>query len=270
MLPNIVIFNKEIPFYSVFALIGIFAVLGYTQALAKKRKSNDIDMLCIMLWSFVGVFVGGHILYGITNIKIIARLPELLSKCKGFFDVVYIFGQIFGGAVFYGGLLGAMLVCFIYIKKKKLDYAEYVDVAASSIPLFHFFGRLGCFSSGCCYGVESPVGFVMHHSPAADANGVTRFPVQLVEAGCNLIIFLVLYFLIKKGKAKGKILDIYLLSYAPVRFILEFFRGDAIRGFVGPFSTSQFISLLIIVAVIPIMIIRHKKETRIFSENRAN
>ena len=256
MFPNIIIFNKEIPFYSVFALIGIFAVLGYTQALAKKRKSDDIEMLCIMLWSFVGVFVGGHILYGITNIKIIAVLPELLSKCKGFSDVVYIFGQIFGGAVF--------------TKKKKLDYAEYVDVAASSIPLFHFFGRLGCFSSGCCYGVESLVGFIMHYSPAAEANGVTRFPVQLVEAGCNLIIFLVLYFLIKKGKAKGKILDIYLLSYAPVRFILEFFRGDAIRGFVGPLSTSQFISLLIIVAVIPIMIIRHKKETRIFSENRAN
>ena len=76
--------------------------------------------------------------------------------------------------------------------------------------------------------------------------------------------------LIKKGKAKGRILDIYLLSYAPVRFILEFFRGDAIRGFVGPLSTSQFISLLIIIVVIPITIIRHKKENRIFSENRAN
>ena len=269
MFPNLVIFGKEISIYALFALVGIFAVLGYTQRLAKKRKSDDIHMLCLILWAFVGVFVGGHILYGLTNIKYIANLPTLLSKCKSFYDIVYVFGQIFGGAVFYGGLIGAMVVCFIYIKRKKLDYAEYVDVAASAIPLFHFFGRLGCFSSGCCYGVESKIGFVMHYSPSAEANEVTRFPVQLAEAGCNLIIFLVLYFLIKKGKAKGKILDIYLLSYAPVRFILEFFRGDAIRGFVGPLSTSQFISLLIIIVVIPIMIIRHKKENRIFSENRA-
>lgn len=269
MFPNLVIFGKEISIYAIFALIGIFAVLGYTQALAKKRKSDDIHMLRLILWAFVGVFFGGHILYGITNIKIIINLPELLSKCKTFYDIAYVFSFIFGGAVFYGGLIGAMIVCFIYIKRKKLDYAEYVDVAASAIPLFHFFGRLGCFSSGCCYGVESKIGFVMHYSPAAEANEVTRFPVQLVEAGCNFIIFLVLYFLIKKGKAKGKILDIYLLSYAPVRFILEFFRGDAIRGFVGPFSTSQFISLLIIIVVIPIMIIRHKKENRIFSGNRA-
>ena len=52
MFPNIIIFNKEIPFYSVFALIGIFAVLGYTQVLAKKRKSDDIEMLCIMPVSY--------------------------------------------------------------------------------------------------------------------------------------------------------------------------------------------------------------------------
>ena len=135
MFPNLVIFGKEISIYALFALVGIFAVLGYTQALAKKRKSDDIHMLCLMLWSFVGVFVGGHILYGLTNIKYIADLPTLLSKCKSFYDVVYVFGVIFGGAVFYGGLFGAMLICFIYTKKKN---SITPNMSTSPRPQFRF------------------------------------------------------------------------------------------------------------------------------------
>lgn len=258
MFPNIQLFNKEIPFYTLFALIGIFAVLGYTQFVAKKRKIDDVEMLCIILWAFVGVFFGGHLLYGITNFKYLLHLPEIFGACKSFGDVLSALGYIFGGSVFYGGLICAIIACLIYVRKKKLDYASYVDIAASAIPLFHFFGRLGCFSSGCCYGVESTVGFVMQYSPAAEANGVTRFPVQLVEAACNLAIFLILLWLIKKRRATGIILEIYLALYAPTRFILEFFRGDAIRGFVGVLSTSQFISIFIFIGAIASLIIKKR------------
>ncbi len=37
----------------------------------------------------------------------------------------------------------------------------------------------------------------------------------------------------------------YLLFYSVGRFILEFFRGDLIRGSVGTLSTSQFISIFV-------------------------
>ena len=80
------------------------------------------------------------------------------------------------------------------------------------------------------------------------ANGVRRFPVQLVEAGFNLLLFVVLAWLLKKGLCKGKLFLLYLLAYSAGRFVLEFWRGDAYRGFLFGVSTSQWISILLFVA----------------------
>lgn len=96
---------------------------------------------------------------------------------------------------------------------------------------------------GCCYGIPCKYGFVMKESP-----NVTRFPVQLVEAGFEILIFLLLLCLEKHNKKQ--LLNCYLLLYAPVRFVLEYFRGDEIRGVWGFISTSQIISLLLVLIVI--------------------
>ena len=124
------------------------------------------------------------------------------------------------------------------------------------IPLFHFFGRLGCFTAGCCYGVEWEHGIVYEHSILESANHVARFPVQLVEAVLNLMLFFLLFYLYKRGKATHKILLLYLLIYPVYRFILEFFRGDTYRGFVGFMSTSQFISVILFTISAVVLIVQ--------------
>ena len=43
------------------------------------------------------------------------------------------------------------------------------------------------------------------------------------------------------------------------RFILEFFRGDLIRGSVGTLSTSQFISIFACIAGVILVIARNGK-----------
>lgn len=140
-----------------------------------------------------------------------------------------------------------MAAGFLYARcgKKKLDLAAYTDMVAPAVPLFHMFGRIGCFLGGCCYGVESDFGFVFEHSLVEAANGVRRFPVQLVEAGFNLLLFAVLAWLLKKGVCKGKLFLLYLLAYSVGRFVLEFWRGDAYRGFLFGVSTSQLISIFL-------------------------
>ena len=102
--------------------------------------------------------------------------------------------------------------------------------------------------AGCCYGIESKVGFTVHGNTVNPSiNGVNRFPVQLVEALCNLLIFILLFVLHRKGKFKNRLLVVYFFVYPVVRFILEFFRGDEIRGFIFGLSTSQIISILLFV-----------------------
>lgn len=248
MIPNFNLLDKEISVYMLSAVVGVFVILYFCWKSAQKRGLDEIHMLYMILFSFIGVLVGGHVLYGITNMPLIIDTLQNLLQFESFGAFFQRLGLIFGGAVFYGGLIGAILVCFAYLKRNKLPVGPYSDVGAVAIPLFHVFGRVGCFLSGCCYGIIWEHGFVYHHSLVEAANGVPRFPVQLVEAGCNLLLFAVLFACLKKGWLKNRLLAVYFSVYPVYRFLLEFLRGDEYRGFLGPLSTSQIISILLLLA----------------------
>ena len=74
-----------------------------------------------------------------------------------------------------------------------------------------------------------------------------RFPVQLLEAGMNFVLCIILLQLSKKEKMwNGRTMGIYLIYYSIARFGLEMLRGDKIRGGISLFSTSQLISILLL------------------------
>lgn len=250
MFPGFELFGKTISTYFLAALAGIFMAGIYTCRIAKKRGYDDNDMIVTLLVAAVGTLLGGHMLYGITNIQYWEYLLSA-GSIKKFFDYSVL---IFGGSVFYGGLLGGMAAAEIYIKKKGWDFGTYFDMIAPAIPLFHFFGRIGCFLGGCCYGIECRFGITFHNSILETANNVRRFPIQLTEASFNLCLFLFLNLMLKKGKFKNRLFSLYLLCYAPARFCFEFLRGDEYRGFLFGFSTSQIISIIIFIGTLFLLI----------------
>ena len=77
---------------------------------------------------------------------------------------------------------------------------------------------------------------------------LTNTTVQLVEAAWNLVLFLLLARLQRRGR--DRLLPLYLALYAPARFLLEFLRGDAYRGIFLGLSTSQWISLFLFPAAL--------------------
>ena len=133
-----------------------------------------------------------------------------------------------------------------------------------SVALAQGFGRIGCFLAGCCYGkeTESAIGIVFHDSAYAP-NDVSLLPTQLISSGLNFLHFFLLIWLTKKKKGDGQIAGLYLVLYSVGRFILEFFRGDLIRGSVGELSTSQFIAIFVCLAGILLIVARNGK----FEEN---
>lgn len=62
-------------------------------------------------------------------------------------------------------------------------------------------------------------------------------------------------------KADGQVTACYLIFYSVGRFVIEFFRGDIIRGSVGILSTSQFISIFTGIAGIVLLVLVAKKES---------
>lgn len=258
MFPSFTIFGKEFGSYTLCAMFGIFIACPVGITLYKKRGGNDLAMILMYIIAAVGVFFGMHILYGITNI------PQwhTLGEAEGFLDFLLKFVNIFGGSVFYGGLIGGLIAGFIYIKKSKMPLELTTDCAAVSIPLFHGISRIGCFLGGCCYGVEWEHGITFKNSLVEQANGVPRVPVQLFEAAYDILLFAALLILINKNRLKGKLLALYLLLYAVGRFTLEFWRGDDYRGHLLGLSTSQIIAVLMFVGSGVFLIIKSKRVVR--------
>lgn len=261
MFPSFELFGKTITSYFIFSLIGIFAAGMFMCRLTKKRGENDNEAIIVMLFAAIGVLLGGHLLFGITNIKYWNTLFNFNSLSQ-FIKNIY---SVFGGSVFYGGLIGGIIAVSLTLKLRKLNFRVYSDMFATIIPLFHCIARIGCFFGGCCYGIESEFGFTAHgNTLVPEVNGVSRFPVQLLEAALNLLLFFALYAIYKKSlqtKAlQGKLLSIYLICYPIIRFFDEFLRGDENRGFVFSLSTSQFISILLFTAsVISLIAMKNKK-----------
>lgn len=238
-------------------LYGLMFLIGFTIAILLGRRMGPAygipkeDVLYAAIYAAIFLFLGAKLLYLITKLPAIIARPEVFALLvkKNFFLAV---GYALGGFVFYGGLIGAAAGVWIYCRIYKLSYKPFLDLCAPLIPLVHAFGRIGCFLGGCCYGREyHGFGSVQfpYNAQIPELSEVPRIPVQLIEAGCNFLMSGVLLYLAKKKHLRnGQLLGIYLIYYPVLRFITELLRGDAIRGHVGWFSTSQLISILLLPA----------------------
>ena len=262
MFPYFTLFGKIVGTYAVLSALGLIACCIVIVGLGKKVKIAYEDVILATVAVCAGLFLGGHLLYGITNID------DLISAFKSSDTITFrraaeIVASAFGGMVFYGGFLGGLFGLSIFSRFSCCASRGYLfDLYAIVTPLFHFFGRIGCFFGGCCYGIESDFGFTVTGNPIVpELNGVCRFPVQLVEAGCNLILFFVLLKLFLGNKHQSRMIYIYMLLYPIIRFCLEFLRGDSIRGIWLGLSTSQWISIVLF-SVAVIQTLRHRLRIR--------
>lgn len=239
------------PFVSVGRLTlptyGIMMVLAFSVAglifylLAPRADLPRPDAFNLLALIMVGGVVGAKVFYLLT------LLPYWRAIAAAGWQAVLelIAGS---GMVFYGGLLGGLLMLAGYLRKYKLPFLPTLDIAAAALPVGHAIGRLGCFSVGCCYGLPSQHGLLMPHSLIAPRD-VPLVPTQLIESAFCLLLAAVLYLILRRKPRPGFVTGLYLVAYSVFRFVIEFWRGDVLRGFIGPFSLSQWTSITIVLAL---------------------
>ena len=237
-------------------MAGTFA---YRQA--RRSPLDPVTMISMLLVAVSAGWAGSHLTYALVNFGELRLFLAIIRKIPSFSVLIQYLQYLFGGAVFYGGLIIGILAGMAYGKRKQLDLDAYSDIGAAAIPLFHGFGRIGCFLGGCCYGVECKIGFIYTRSVVEEAHGVRRFPIQLVESFLNFALFFFLWWLLRKSRFKGKLLYLYLCLYALIRFILEFWRGDEARGFLLGMSTSQFIGIFVFAFGLLMIIFKGRRQT---------
>jgi phosphatidylglycerol:prolipoprotein diacylglycerol transferase len=168
-----------------------------------------------------------------------------------------------GGLVFYGGLLLTVGVTLAYMKWHRLPLWKWADLFSPPIALGLFFGRIGCFLAGCCYGKETslPWGVIFKDPNSLARLSVSLHPTQLYEAAGCLVLFFFLRWKEEKKAFDGQIFWLFLLLYAVLRFLIETVRDDP-RGFLfhGLLSTSQGIGIFLgILSLFMLFYLRRKQ-----------
>lgn len=214
-----------LPSYMVMAVLGIIVSMLYLEHRREKYNVSFYSLFILEFTSIAGVVIGSKLVFFVTQIPTLKEysIPIMVSRF------------LTGGYVFYGGLYGMICALLLSAPIVKIKRSTLMQFVTPVIPLFHCFGRVGCFLSGCCHGVilKRPV----------TIGGVTfiTFPLQLIGAVLELALFFVLLHVDKKEKTKHPLLFYYLLLYSIGRFVYEFFRGDTVRGIWFFLSTSQWI-----------------------------
>lgn len=220
-----------LPSYTLLAFVGGCVTLIFIYFRLEKFEILFTEFLKMFALCVLGGFLGSKLMFVVTQI------PWLVMNFS-FKNVFQLLVQ--GGYVFYGGLFGVLYTIFTLTKKDKDKRNRILKMIVPAIPLFHSFGRIGCFLAGCCYGKKLFVPIVLE--------GILEFwriPVQLFEALFEFVLFIILL-LIGRKKLDSNLLNFYLITYAIFRFINEFFRGDEIRGIYFGYSTAQWVSMAIL------------------------
>lgn len=167
--------------------------------------------------------------------------------------------------MFFGGLIGGLIIAIIYMKIKKLPIWKYLDILVLGVPIAHAFGRIGCFMAGCCFGAPSDLPWAVTFTDpkcfvSPEYLGIPLHPVQLYESFGLLILFIILMVIRKYKQFDGQLICLYGMIYPVLRYSLETIRNDP-RGFIfnGMFSTSQFISIFIFITALIVYIIMKNK-----------
>jgi len=131
--------------YTYGVLLAAAYLLGLQLAMVRARKRN-LDATRVMdlgIYIIISALIGAKLLLLVTDFQTFRNNPaELFSLFRS-------------GGVFYGGLILAVAVALVYIRRVGLPLWATTDVFAPGIALGHVVGRFGCFFAGCCWGPPS-------------------------------------------------------------------------------------------------------------------
>ncbi len=216
-------------------LISILMMLKF----AKDENMNSKDISDLVFYTLI---------IGLLGAKLYLFIIDFSYYTSDSSRIVELFTQ---GGVFYGGLIFGLVFAIWFIRKKGLNIRKIGDISGPAIALAHFFGRLGCFSAGCCFGRNAQgcsIGVIFPdlNQSTGVPTGHPIFPTQLMEALLNLLNFFILFFIYKKRKKfDGQIFVLYLFNYSIIRLFVEYFRGDPDRGYIFGGMNNPYLSLSI-------------------------
>jgi len=228
----------QIRYYGLFYALGFVIAYFLISYLAKKNQlgiTKD-DVADYLVYEIIGIVAGARLIY------VVFYNPLFYIQ-----NPLEIFAVWHGGLSFHGGLLGAIIVAYLFCKKKKIEFYDIADIGVIPVALALALGRIGNFMNAELYGRITNVSWCIDYSRNQFVENLPngcRHPSQIYESIKNLAIFAVLWIIKDNKLPKGFMFWSFVTLYGLFRTIVEFFRApDEQIGFIfNYFTMGQLLS----------------------------
>jgi phosphatidylglycerol---prolipoprotein diacylglyceryl transferase len=252
--------------YGLLIAMGFIVGIWLAQREATRRGQDPEQIADLAFWILVAALVGSRVYFILVNWGDYFSASTFLVQTS-FGRIPRVLAIWEGGLVFYGGFIGATATAFVYMRRHQMPFLAHADSMIPSVAIGHFFGRLGCFAAGCCWGdvahghlpwlASFPPESLAYQTFASRANPAAYLaadraatlplhPTQLYESFGELGLFLLLVLVVRPRKRfDGQVLATWLVLYAVLRSVVESFRGDVERGMILGLGVGTWTSLVI-------------------------
>ena len=252
------IFGFKVHWYGIMYILALLSALYMAKYLVKKDKLLISEKVLddYFVWVEVGVILGARIGYFIfyvpDNSYYFLHPWEMFNP---FLD-----GEFVGirGMSYHGAVIGFAVSTLLFVKLKKENLWQLLDIVAVSVPAGYIFGRIGNFLN------QELIGRVTDVEWGIYVNGVLRHPSQLYEAFFEgFVIFIILFLYRNRKKFDGELIALYMILYGGFRSFCEIFRQpDPQLGFIiGSFTMGELLSFVMIFAGILIYFIKLRQNS---------
>ena len=234
---------------------GLLLMIGFFAGTLRAAKNGMLygfkseDVWDVALWSLLGGIIGARLIFVLLNLHEFAANPAQIAAVWT------------GGMTFYGGLFGGILAGGIACRYKKMNLADFGDLAALSLPIGYAFGRIGCFLNGCCYGGACELPWAMRFHLHDDVVTPPSHPAQLYGVLAAIFTYFILLPFEKQRRFRGQILLAYIVLYSVYRFFLEFVREGVTADMSGiaHLTQGQVASLIFAVGASVMLVVLSRK-----------
>lgn len=239
--------------YGLMIAIGLLSAIFVSAYLAKRRGRNTDDVYSLAFWLAIGGIIGAR-LYDFVIIEFDYFIGQPLD----------IFKIWQGGLAIHGAVIGGVIALVVWCRVKKQKVLDWLDLAAVSVPLGQAIGRWGNYFNQELFGgpTNLPWGIPidMAHRPIQYLSSTHFHPAFLYESILNFILFLILFFLMKKDKLPaGAVALLYIAGYGLIRFVMELIRIDETTMILG-WRLPQFVGLMAFVIGLSAFVALYRKK----------